>query len=168
MRHYLLPISDREPLAWILRASRTAFPSYRQSDASKLEPGDQLILYTTRGCFHNPTRDRGRVVGSASVIAPAHDLEEPVRFGEREFSVGVELEITKLLPRGEGIELAPLIPQLSESFPNPRAWSARLRRALVPVAPSDAKRLIHQLATVRAGEIEEAVGSYEAAVVSSG
>lgn len=168
MRHYLLPISDREPLAWILRESRTAFPSYRRGDASKLEAGDQLILYTTRGCFHNPTRDRGRIVGSAEVAAPAHDLEEPVRFSGREFSIGIELEITKLLPRGEGIELAPLIPQLSDSFPNSRAWSARLRRALVPIAPSDAKRIVGQLGPPRAGGIEDAVATYEAALASVG
>src|SRR5205823_6104972 len=106
------------------------FPSYRRSDAAKLEVGDRLLLYTTRGCFHNPTRDRGRVIGIATVVAPAEDLPQPMRFGKRVFPTGVELEITKLLPRGEGVELAPLIPKLKRSFPNESSWSARLRRAL--------------------------------------
>jgi hypothetical protein len=138
MRYYLLPISDREPLEWIVSESRTAFPSYRRREAEALEVGDKLLLYTTRGCFRNPTRDRGRVIGVASVARPARDLAKPVRFGEREFPIGLDLEIESLVPRGAGVELAPLIPKLRKSFPNPRAWSARLRRALVPVSSPDA------------------------------
>jgi len=90
---------------------------------------DTVFLLTTRGCFRNPTRDRGRIVGVATIVRPAEDLEEPVRFGDREFSVGVKLRIESLLPGNEGVELAPLIPKLRESCPNEGAWSARLRRA---------------------------------------
>jgi hypothetical protein len=146
MRYYLLPISDREPLAWVLSEGRTAFPSYRRREAEALEVGDKLLLYTTRGCFRNPTRDRGRVIGVASVAGPASVLAEPVRFGEREFPIGMDLTIDQLAPRGAGAELAPLIPKLSESFPNPRAWSARLRRALVPVSARDASMIQRALA----------------------
>jgi hypothetical protein len=145
MRYYLLPISDREPLAWILSASRTAFPPHRRREAEALEVGDKLLLYTTRGCFRNPTRDRGRVIGVATVARPARELARPVRFGDREFPIGLDLEIESLVSRGLGVELAPLIPKLRESFPNPRAWSARLRRALVPLAPSDAAAIERRL-----------------------
>src|SRR5689334_21260369 len=108
MAYYLLPISDREPLWWILNESRTAFPAHRRGEASKLEADDTLLLYTTRGCFRNPTRDRGRVIGAAKTSGPAADLDEPVRFADREFPVGVELDIQHLVPRGMGAELAPL------------------------------------------------------------
>jgi hypothetical protein len=168
MRHYLLPISDREPLEWILRESRTAFPAYRRTDALKLKAGDAVFLYTTRGCFRNPTRDRGCVVGVATVVRPAKDLREPVRFGDREFPVGVELRLESLLPRGHGVELAPLIPKLRESFPNERAWSARLRRAVVPLAARDGRTLATALGRARPVRVEDAVGTYARAPVSPG
>lgn len=160
MSSYLLPISDREPLAWILNEERTAFPSYRRAHASELEAGDRLFLYTTRGCFRNPTRDRGRVIGVARVVRPAMNLDEPVQFGDREFSIGVDFRIDTLLPRDEGVELAPLIPRLRESFPNERAWSARLRRALVPLAPRDAVTLERTLGLATQTSVSEAVRTY--------
>jgi hypothetical protein len=160
MQSFLLPISDREPLEWILREQRTAFPAYRRAEATKLEAGDSLFLYTTRGCFRNPTRDRGRVVGVASVAQPAKDLAEPVSFGGREFSIGVEFRIDALLPRDRGVGLGPLIPKLRDSFPNERAWSARLRRALVPLAPRDAAMLKRALERAKPPRREDAVATY--------
>src|SRR2546423_235107 len=112
MTSYLLPISDAEPLMWILRERRTAFPTYRQNDAERVAAGDLLLLYTTRGCFHNPPRDRGRVIGVATAKRPAERLEIPIRFGERDFPIGVDLELHSLVPRNEGIELAPMVPSL--------------------------------------------------------
>jgi hypothetical protein len=163
MSSYLLPISDREPLEWVLREKRTAFPAHRRRDASKLKAGDSLFLYTTRGCFRNPTRDRGRVIGVASVLGPAQDLKHPVRFGEREFSIGVNFRLETLLPRDEGIELAPLIPALQESFPSERSWSVRLRRALVPLAAHDATTLKRALKRARVSQLKDALRSYGAA-----
>src|SRR4051794_12748733 len=101
MASYLLPIADREPLIWILRERRTAFPIYRRRDAQRLAPGDRLLLYVTRGCFHNPTRDRGRVIGVARVRDSVKDLPEPVRFGKKEFAIGVDLAFEALVARDE-------------------------------------------------------------------
>jgi len=39
---YLLPIADREPLAWNLRERRTAFGEHRAREAEALEVGDAL------------------------------------------------------------------------------------------------------------------------------
>jgi hypothetical protein len=52
---YLLPIADREPLAWIIAQQRTAVGGHRRREAEALRPGDRVFLYSTRGCFHNPT-----------------------------------------------------------------------------------------------------------------
>jgi hypothetical protein len=142
---YLLPIADREPLIWILRERRTAFPIYRRREAEQLTRGDLLLLYTTRGCFHNPTRDRGRVIGVASVKRPPSELTEPIRFGEREFPIGVDLVFEALAPRGEGVELAPIVSDLPRTFPNPVAWSASVRRALVPFDLGEAQQIVEQL-----------------------
>jgi hypothetical protein len=145
MAYYLMPIADREPLMWILRERRTAFPSYRRSDAERLAAGDRLLLYTTRGCFHNPTRDRGRVIGVATVKHAAKDLPEPIRFGEREFPIGVDFTFEMLVPRGEGVELAPIVGSLPKTFANPPAWSAALRRALVYFDDEEAEHIVRRL-----------------------
>jgi hypothetical protein len=155
---YLLPIADREPLAWIVAEQRTAVGAHRRSEAEALEPGDRILLYTTRGCFRNPTRDRGRVIGVARVESLARELPDPVRFGEREYPVEVHLSIESLAPRGSGVELAPLVDRL-ESFPNRRAWSAYLRRALVPLAREDGKLLAKLIRGV-ARPYEESAASY--------
>jgi hypothetical protein len=70
-----------------------------------------------------------------------------VRFGGREYSIAVDFRITSLAPRGHGVQLAPLVPGL-ESFPNKRAWSAYLRRALVPLTARDARKFATALAPV--------------------
>jgi hypothetical protein len=145
MASYLLPIADREPLVWILRERRTAFPIYRRHDAERLIPGDRLLLYTTRGCFHDPTRDRGRVIGVATIKGRIKHLAEPIRFGEKEFPIGVDLALQTLVPRDEGVELAPLVPSLPKTFSNPAAWSATLRRALVPFDDEEAERIAAEL-----------------------
>ena len=59
MATYLLVIGDREALGWILAEQRMAFSSMSRPHVRALSPGDTLLLYTTRGCFKNPTRDRG-------------------------------------------------------------------------------------------------------------
>jgi hypothetical protein len=147
MSSYLLPIADREPLGWILSEQRTAFPAGRTHEAQRLNVGDRLFLYSTRGCFRNPTRDRGRVIGIAAVTDRAAELEEPVRFGDRQFPIGVTLVIESLAPLREGVELAPLIERL-DAFPDSQSWSARMRRALVPLPPRDAALLERKLRRV--------------------
>lgn len=131
-----------------------------RSRGPELKRGDRLLLYTTRGCFHNPTRDRGRIVGLATVTAKSAALRRPVRFGDREYNVGIPFRIERLAPRREGVELAPFVPHLT-SFPNPRAWSGRMRRALVPLTPEDAEFLLGELEQI-ALPYPEALAGYAA------
>lgn len=149
MTTFLLPIADREPLAWIVTEQRTAFPPWRERDAERLAPGDRLLLYTTRSCFRNPTRDRGRLIGVATVTSHSAKLRTPVSFGSRTYNVGVSFVIDSLAPARGGVELSPLVDQLT-SFPDKRAWSGRMRRALVPVTTEDAKLLIRKISDVAA------------------
>lgn len=132
----LLVLSDRVALAWVLREQRMAFHANRAADARALAIGDRLFVYTTRGCFHNPTRDRGRVIGEAMVASPVSDLDEPVELAGRTFSVGCRLRITQLARFRDGVELAPLVPRLA-TFPNPRGWRTRMRQTLVPLHDRD-------------------------------
>jgi hypothetical protein len=145
MRYYLLPIADRKPLAWIITEQRTAFGNHRAREAEALAEGDVLLLYTTRGCFRNPTRDRGRIIGKARVAAPARRQRKPVVFSGREYPWVVELDIEQLAPARQGVELAPLIPHLARTFPDPKSWSVRMRRALVPIEAVDARSIARKL-----------------------
>jgi hypothetical protein len=74
-------------------------------------------------------------------------LDRPIRFGKHEYSVEINLHIASLASRRSGVELAPLLARL-ESFPNRGAWSAYLRRALVPLTPRDAAVIEKALARV--------------------
>jgi hypothetical protein len=146
-RNYLLVIGDAAALAWVLAEQRMAFPALRRSQAMALEIGDELLVYTTRGCFHNPRRDTGRVMALAEVATQVRDLAEPVVFGERRFTSGCALDIQGLAALREGVELSPLVTEL-HAFPDARTWSAQLRRPLVPLDEHDVSLLRRQLTTL--------------------
>ncbi|MEL7974358.1 hypothetical protein AAG589_00720 [Isoptericola sp. F-RaC21] len=145
MPSYLLVIGDREALGWILSAERMAFPTASRREVAALDVGDHLFLYTTRGAYKNPTRDRGRVIGAATVRTQVERLAEPVRFGDREFPVGCELSFGPLAPWGAGVELHSLVPRLESFLGVEAAWSTRLRRPLVHLPERDAELLWKEL-----------------------
>lgn len=159
---HLLVIGEREALAWVLSEQRMAFPPSRE-EAIALRPDALLLLYTTRGCFHNPTRDRGRVIGEARVAGPVERLRQPVRFGGRDFTIGCALTLERIVALGEGVELAPLVPRLA-AFPDPSSWSARMRRPLVPLDDRDLALIRSHLARIAPQDRHDAVASYLVAV----
>ncbi|WP_181019914.1 hypothetical protein [Nonomuraea typhae] len=53
-----------------------------------LKIGDELLVLTTRGCWHNPGRDRTRVIGRAHVTSAVRTYETPVTIAEGEFTRG--------------------------------------------------------------------------------
>jgi hypothetical protein len=146
-RNYLLVIGDATALAWVLAEQRMAFPALRRSDAMALEIDDELFIYTTRSCFHNPTRDAGRVMGLAKVTTRVRDLAEPVVFGERRYTSGCALAIEGVAALREGVKLSPMVAEL-HIFPNPETWGMQLRRPLVPLDKHDATVLKRYLATL--------------------
>jgi len=142
---FLLVVSDRQALGWILREQRTAFPPGRSRLPRALEPDDRLVLYTTRGCFRNPSQDRGRVIATAVVSTPVRDLREAVVFGDRAFTSGCDLVINGLAPWRQGPEIGLLVPRL-RTFP--AAWAIHLRAALVRLDDHDYGVLERELSQV--------------------
>jgi hypothetical protein len=140
-RDFLLVIGDREPLAWILTDERMAF----SRSHSQLNEGDRLFLYVTRSCFHNPTRDRGRVIGEARAAGSVKLLGRPIVFGDKTFPFGCDLQITGVAARDAGPELRDMVVRLHR-FPDPQTWSAQLRRVLVPLDAHDAAIVHGELA----------------------
>jgi len=147
-RDFLLIIGDRQPLAWILTGGMMAFPAYRSKDAGQVEQGDRLFLYTTRGCFHSPGRDRGRIIGEAAVTSAVATLKKPVELGERSYPLGCSIDIRGLAPRDKGPEMIGIVGDLNLFLNNPKSWGVRLRRVLAPLDKHDAGVLHKQLAPV--------------------
>ncbi|MFJ8698278.1 hypothetical protein [Streptomyces ardesiacus] len=135
---HLLIIGDRAALSWVVTEQRMAFPAGRAKAARALGEGDEVFVYTTRGCFRNPTRDLGRVIGRATIVSPVRVLDEPVVFNERSYSEGCRLKVSGLAPFREGLVLRDLVPRLSV-FPDPATWSVRMRRASLTLPPTDAE-----------------------------
>jgi len=164
-RAYLVILGDRDAIAWVLREQRMAFPATPRAEVAALAAGDRLFLYATRGAWRNPTRDRGRIIGTAVARTAARTLDEPVEIGGRRFVSGCELEIDGLVPYPGGLELQPLVERLA-AFPKPAAWSIYLRRALLALPAEDAallERLLAPLVTTRAA----ALASYPGGVAHS-
>jgi hypothetical protein len=141
---HLLILGERSGLAWVLKHEQMAFADHRRSELSRVAVGDDFLLYTTRGCFHNPTRDRGRVIGRAQVRSAIASLERLVTIGGREYSLVCAIRLDQLLPRGDGVVLSQVVSELSV-FPNPSTWSAVVRRSLLTLPDQDAARLLGHL-----------------------
>ena|ERR1700757_3905265 len=120
-----------------------AFSSGSRPGVGSLVAGDEFFLYATRNAFRNPTRARGRVIGTARLTSQVAAMEEPVRFRGREYPIGCSLELGPLAPFGHGVELAPLVPQLEAFDGAGIAWRIRLRRALLRVTDHDST-LLHR------------------------
>ncbi|MDI9830570.1 hypothetical protein ACWEV9_08530 [Streptomyces albogriseolus] len=141
---HLVIINDRAALSWVLSEQRMAFPAHRAHAVHAIKPGDEVLLYTTRGCFRSPTHDFGRVIGHATVSSPVRALDEPVVFRERHFTEGCEFTIHGLAPFRTGLVLRDHVHQLSV-FPDPKTWSIRMRRATLPLSPNDTMLILTKL-----------------------
>jgi hypothetical protein len=142
---FLLILGEREGLSWVLENRRMAFTRRGAQDARGLRKSDRLFIYTTRGCFHNPTRDRGRVIGEAEVTSSVSPLEEPVEIAGRTFSEACRIRIEALAPFGDGIELRDLLPML-KVLPQGAAWGMQMRRALLRLPDEDVSIIRRELA----------------------
>jgi hypothetical protein len=156
-----LVIGEREALVWVL-SSKDGIPCTTGGGGRARVPGDLLLIDTTRGCLHNPTRDRGRDVGEATVASAVEWLEQPVVFQQREYPIGCRLALGGLAPRAHGVELAPLIPQL-QAFPDPATRSVRMRPTVVPLPAADVVLLCEALAQ-HVVDRRQALPSYVAAL----
>jgi hypothetical protein len=154
---YLLILGDRQAIAWVLREQRMAFPATSRAEVNRLAVGDELLIYTTRGAYRNPTRDRGRVIGTTTVTSAVKRLDDPVEFGGRVFPHGCDLLVESLVPWGAGVELQPLVERL-DAFPDPKAWSIRLRRPLLRLPAQDAALLRSRLASQAGSRLDHLDG----------
>jgi len=154
---FLVIIGDARGLAWILREHRMAFPTTSRG-GGELAQGDKLFLLTTRACFGNPTKDRTRIVGKASVASAVVRFDPSLKLADRTFDRGFDLMIEQVVPFRTGVELQPLVSNL-DAFPNKRAWSGWLRRPLLRLSEKDALLLNRHLQSLR-GVPDESIPDY--------
>ena len=160
----LVVVSDREPLVWILENERIAFPTARRWHALEdLQVGQQMFLYTTRGCFRNPTRDRGRVIAALTLTSVPEPLDAPVRFGERSFELGASVRIDGVAPFRNGCELAQLRGRLDSMPTTPGGWAMHLRRSLIELSAHDTQLVAHALAPLLR-PLPDVIDSYRSAL----
>jgi hypothetical protein len=160
-RSYLLILGERQGLAWVLQNRRMAFTTRGAREAQVLRKGDGLFIYTTRSCFHNPTRDRGRVIGEAHVTSPVKKLRKPLEIAGRDFVDACELNIARLAPFGEGVELGELR-QCLKALPADSSWGMRMRRVLLPLPDQDVQ-VIRRNLRPRLLPLNDALDQYMAA-----
>lgn len=157
---YLLILGDRDAIVWVLREQRMAFPRTPRAEVAALAEGDRLYVYATRGAWRNPTRDRGRVIGTARVTSGVRAFDAPLEIAGRQFYSGCTLSVDSLVPYPGGVELQPLVAKLA-AFPRPDAWSIYLRRSLLRLPDGDARLLDRELRPVSTSR-EAALPTYAA------
>ncbi len=136
MGYWLVVLGEVEGLRWVLKNQRMAFAAARRALASRIEPGDRMVLYVGRGAYHNPTRDRSQIIGLATVRTAVKDLRAPIEIAGREFVCACALQIEVALPERRGVPLEPLIGKLS-FVKRPEVWGQYFRSSLSPLSERD-------------------------------
>ncbi|MCP2342986.1 hypothetical protein [Actinomadura rupiterrae] len=154
--NYLLVVGDREGLAWILKEGRMLLPSKRNRAAGDIRSGDRILIYTSRGCFRNPTRDRGRVIAEVIATSDVAILADELKVAGKIFNRSCSFSIGKMAREGEGVDLAQHVAKLN-TFPD--KWHTHIRRTIVPISGQDRDLLMDALERI-AIPAEEALPSY--------
>lgn len=148
MSDFILVLGDRQAVGWVLSEQRAAFANQGRG-ITRLRPDDRLLIHTTRGCFKNPTKHRGRIIAEATVTSLVTELPDPPRFAERTYPYGCTLHIEAAAPLHHGPNLADLAPRIAALDHAHTGWASRLRRTLVALPqPGDYATLRTALATV--------------------
>jgi hypothetical protein len=104
-----------------------------------IQSGDQVFVYATRSIMRNPSRDQSQILGYGTIVAA------PVRkakvIGNYCYPVTCRFDLAVKFPLRYGVPFAPLVPDLA-FIRNKAAWAAYMRRTVVRVPSSDAKRLV--------------------------
>ena len=153
----MLVLGEREAIRWVLLNEQMAFPATPRPEVSALRVGDELVLLTTRSAYHNPTRDRTRIIGTATVLSKVAQANPPVEIAGRIFMSTCKIRVETLVPCLSGPEVGPLVPRI-EALRGHTNWGMQLRRPLVPLTASDV--------TLLEGELQGHLGDYNRALES--
>lgn len=150
---WLIVFGEIEGLRWVIRSKRMAWSAATCPRASRLRPGDQLILYVGRGAFNNPSRDRSQLVGLAEVLSPVRPLRKPVVIAGREFVCACDLRLQSILPERGGVPMEPYVERLG-FIRRKDVWGAYLRSGLVELPTDDLALLRRAIAESGQGPLQ--------------
>jgi hypothetical protein len=131
---HLLILGHPAGLGWVLSHAKMAFNDRRLYQARKLRPDDRLLLYASKRAFGSAKR--GLVIGEAKVKRNVHELDRPVSVAGLPYRHIVDISLESLTPFGDGVDLSAYLDDL-ELFPDPRSWTSRIRRTVVPLSDQD-------------------------------
>lgn len=132
MRHWLIIVSNRTALEWILDTRRMAFRSHVNTD--QLQKGDRFALYTSRGAYGNTSRDESQIIALGRLTSPV--TEASVRVGDEAFTKSCAISVERALPLRAGLPFRTLVGQLSIAK-TARQWPASVRRTVATLDDND-------------------------------
>jgi hypothetical protein len=144
MKHWVWVFGEVEGLRWVLKHRRMAFPAAAAGRIGTMGPGDQAILYLTRGAFHNPTRDVSQLGGLVTVTGPLRQ-GKAVEIAGREFAWFVPIEPEIILPERQGPEVRVVAPCLA-LVKRPRVWGQYFRATPIEVSEKDFMVMVRAIA----------------------
>lgn len=97
-------------------------------------PGERVVLYTSRGAFHNPTRDRAQVIGLGITTDEPAQRRLVIAGTPYARSFGVDIEV--LAEPRHGLDFASLVPRL-DFITKKKSWGGALRRPVVRISDRD-------------------------------
>jgi len=122
-------------MEWVIDHGRMAVGSRVKSLP---ERGDRLVLYASRGAFHNPTRDRARVIGLG--ITKSAPQNRPVVVAGSPYERSFGIEVDQLAEPREGLDFVSLVPRL-DFIVKKESWGGALRRPVVRINERDYKTI---------------------------
>lgn len=132
---WLIVLGDRDAIDWVVANGRMAV-----SDKVRTlpEPGERVALYTTRGAYRNPTRDRSQIIGLGRVTGKA--VRRDINVAGKTYAASFPIGIDAITESRQGLPFEPLVEHLT-FITTKRTWGGALRRPLVRIPDADFKQI---------------------------
>jgi hypothetical protein len=109
-----------------------------------------MILYVTRGAYHNPTRDEPQLIALGRARTGSKPLNRPLELAGRTFTCAIRLDFDVVLPEQQGVPVRPLVGRLS-MVERKDAWGAYFRSSLIRLSADDAALLRGEIQAAAVG-----------------
>jgi hypothetical protein len=135
-RTWVVVLGDRDGLRWVVKNDMMAWTKGSARKAAEIRCGDGLILYVTRGAFHNPARGEAQLVAEVRALEQPRPLAQPFLLAGRTFVSACRLRFTLLLPEKKGAPVRPIVENLA-FVRRKDTWGQYFRSGLIEVPGED-------------------------------
>lgn len=130
--NWIFVIGERRALDWVLGTETMAFREHVRT--SLIRPRDNVVVYASRGTWHNPTRDSSQVAAIGQVTSEVRRAR--ARVGEELMPQRCNLRLTAQLPSRQGLPFAPLVDRL-DFIRKKATWGGSMRRTVIGISDAD-------------------------------